>query len=144
MSDVRVDKSLFIDEQINVVFQSAKRQAITRGSDIDQSMYESTFDSLDKLNMAKRLDEAKIEEDRVSECSSSTSTSMANVLDHEDHYDEDPGVAVEAGPQWVWVTGGSCRINPLLGPPSSWFSENSGSRQSLAGEPWRIKILQVS
>ena len=63
-------------------------------------------------------------------------------IDREDRYSGTEGVVSQ--PHWMWIAAGSCRIDPLQ-PPASWFvtPEAVSSQLSLAGEPWRVNILQV-
>ena len=56
-----------------------------------------------------------------------------------------------SGPHWVWLTAGSCILGGASAssppnPPPNWFVENSASHSSqlsLAGDPWRVDILQA-
>ncbi len=104
------------------------------GGAVDQSMYASAVDSVDKLSLGGRGDRLD--------------TISANVLDREDIYMDDDDLARseggEAGPQWVWLSAGSCRVDPVSGPPGGWFlaEASSSSQLSLSGEPWRVSILQ--
>ena len=60
-------------------------------------------------------------------------------------------ISSHSGPHWVWLTAGSCSLGGASAsspphPPTNWFVENSASHSSqlsLAGDPWRVDILQV-
>ena len=84
--------------------------------------------------------DAQSEGDRMSIMSGISGT---GVIDREDRYSGNEGVASQ--PHWMWIAAGSCRIDPLQ-PPASWFvtQEAVSSQLSLAGEPWRVNILQVA
>ena len=41
------------------------------------------------------------------------------------------------------MTAGACLVDPVAGPPGGWFVETRASQISLAGEPWRIELLQA-
>ncbi len=113
---------------------AGKRRAVPRNSEspvVDKSMYVSAVDSIDKLSFKE-------------ESVFGDTASNNIIVDHEDIYMDDlsNGPGGECGPQWVWLTVGSCRIDQLSGPPSGWFLESAASHQSLSGEPWRVAILQ--
>ena len=98
---------------------------------IDESMYQSALENPENIR------ETSIESDVQSTNSSDNTT----IFDREDHYgdelDDD-----HAGPQWVWLTMGACKLDPSH-LPGSWFVETISSQQSLSGEAWRMNILQV-
>jgi hypothetical protein len=64
-------------------------------------------------------------------------------MDREDRYSGNDE-SVPTLPHWMWIAAGSCKIDPAQ-PPSAWFvtPELASSQLSLAGEPWRVNILQV-
>ena len=93
------------------------------------------------INMFQpQASDAQSEGDRMSIMSGISGT---GVIDREDRYSGNEGVVSQ--PHWMWIAAGSCRIDPLQ-PPASWFvtQEAVSSQLSLAGEPWRVNILQVA
>ncbi len=91
---------------------SSKRHAVSRDStaDIDQSMYESAVDSIDKLAVENKDGDGDTRSgtsaaSATAPSSDSMSGSGANVLDREDIYMDDDfhegGDGNASGPQWV-------------------------------------------
>ena len=68
------------------------------------------------------------------------------MFDREDFYGDDGAVEGSAGgnsgPQWTWLTNGSCKLDPTH-LPGAWFIENIASQSSLSNEAWRTNILEV-
>ncbi len=78
------------------------------------------------------------------------------MIDHEAQYGDDDYLSCygDRGPHWVWITAGTLRLSSSGGavaapaPPGGWFADANGgngsmsSQLSLAGEPWRVEILQ--
>ncbi len=84
---------------------ASKRRAVSRNSEspvVDKSMYVSAVDSIDKLSFKE-------------ESVFGDTASNNIIVDHEDIYMDDlsNGPGGECGPQWVWLTVGSCRIDPV-------------------------------
>lgn len=93
---------------------------------VQESMYASAIESY--------------EEDVDAQSIGSSSMSSENaIMDKEDHYGDD---TVVSGPTWVWLTMGSCKLDPSQ-LPTGWFVEHQVSHASVSGEPWRVNILQV-
>ena len=92
---------------------------------VDESMYQSAIESHDQPQKSlERMPSGDF-----------------GVVDREDLYgDEDEG---EECVQWVWLTAGSCCLDPNQ-LPNHWFADSSAnqSQLSLAGEPWRVQALQ--
>ena len=64
------------------------------------------------------------------------------MFDREDFYgDGDEGTGSSSGPQWTWLTNGSCKLDPSH-LPAAWFVENMSSQSSLSNEAWRMNILE--
>ena len=97
-------------------------------SAIGKSMFQSAMESHE--------DTPESEADRSSMASN-------DIVDREDHYGDDHYEDFSSGPQWVWLTMGSCKVDPTQ-MPGPWFVEPMSSQSgSHSGEAWRINILQV-
>lgn len=97
---------------------------------IDQSMYQSA------------LEEPQIGDDNADRLSM---TSDQALFDREDIYGD---VALhdlrDSGPQWTWLTLGTCKLDPSQ-LPVAWFVEHlPSSSSSMSNETWRLNILEVS
>ena len=95
--------------------ESQDRLSISSTENIEQSLYQS---SLDTLEPAGRL-----------------------VLDNEDKYDDIQWDRGEGDTVWVWLSLGSCHLDSI---PAQWISDGNKSVSSLSSEeePWRRNILQ--
>ena len=100
---------------------------------IDESMYKSALEQ-----PSEAADHAN--SDRISIADSLTSEN--NMFDREDFYGDDGVEGNNSGPQWTWLTNGSCKLDPSH-LPASWFLENISSQSSLSNEAWRMNILEV-
>jgi hypothetical protein len=117
---------------------------------IDESMYASAIDSVEKLQHDPDHFDRPTTTNRAE--SMISGISAAGLIDHEAQYGDDDYMYYSesrpSGPHWVWLTAGSCKLCSLTAPnpPSNWFMENAStsSQLSLAGEPWRVEILQVT
>lgn len=106
-----------------------KETSETTNTPIQESMYQSAIESQD-------------ESDRKSLDRVSMSSGEHHILDREDHYGGNDEDDQGSGPQWVWLTLGSCKLDPNH-LPGAWLTEQTSSQLSLAGEAWRVNILQV-
>jgi hypothetical protein len=117
---------------------------------INESTYVSAIDSVEKLQHDPDHFDRPTTVDRAE--SMISGISAAGVIDHEAQYGNFNytycGESRPSGPHWVGLTAGSCKLCSLTtpNPPSNWFMENAStsSQLSLAGEPWRVEILQVT
>lgn len=108
-------------------------------------MYVSAIEDVAAMKLAEAMEEEKKNEGKVQRSNSLVSGDL--ILDREDRYgfDDavfDTGLNVDT-PHWVWITAGSCKMDQ--GPPKSWLMDTAvgSSESSLAGESWRVNILQV-
>eukprot|EP00095_Tigriopus_kingsejongensis_P005868 maker-scaffold38_size502422-snap-gene-2.18 protein:Tk05868 transcript:maker-scaffold38_size502422-snap-gene-2.18-mRNA-1 annotation:"tectonin beta-propeller repeat-containing protein" len=115
---------------------------------IDQSMYASAVENVEGLKLADALDEEPKDEEganRPLRRSASIVSGEDHIVDREDRYGFEDSV-YDMGlnpntPHWVWIAAGGCKLDGS--PPGSWFVETFASSESnLAGEPWRVDILQ--
>ena len=113
----------------------------TSAPPIDESMFKSALEQ-------QHPPEAETDttgSDRVSIGAESLSSDNA-MFDREDFYGdgdvEDGTVGGNSGPQWTWLTNGSCKLDPTH-LPGPWFIENIASQSILSNEAWRTNILEV-
>ncbi|XP_059099157.1 tectonin beta-propeller repeat-containing protein-like isoform X1 [Tigriopus californicus] len=113
---------------------------------VNQSMYASAMEDVAALKLAEAMEEEKKNEAQAKVQRSNSLVSGDLILDREDRYgfDDavfDTGLNVDT-PHWVWITAGSCKMEQ--GPPKSWLVDAAvaSSELSLAGESWRVNILQ--
>ena len=94
---------------------------------MDESMFKSALESQQHEDLDRQ---------------SSTSSDNAGVIDHEEYYGDEVNES-GSGPQWTWLTLGTCKLDPSH-LPSPWFIEHVPSQINMSGEAWRTNILQVS
>ena len=104
-------------------------------SEIEESKDEAFTESMFKS--ALENPESYEDSDKMSVASSEIA-----VFDREDIYGDEFCGSGGSGPQWTWLTNGTCKVDPSQ-LPGPWFIENISSQMSLSSEAWRMNILQV-
>ena len=102
---------------------------------IEESMFQSALE--------QHPPETDTISDRVSIADSLSSDNA--MFDREDFYGDgavEGAAGGNSGPQWTWLTNGSCKLDPTH-LPGAWFIENIASQSSLSNEAWRTNILEV-
>ena len=121
------------------------KEAIKNTSAKEETIEDAIHGSGDQANI-KSMYKSAMESHEDTPESDSHSMSSNDILDREDHYgvDDLDNFEGSSGPQWVWITMGSCKLDPSHFP-NAWFIEQITSQMSsLSGEAWRVNILQVN